>query len=383
MRALPLAWRPLLALHLGLFFLLQALFLLLQPRGIVALPRNAAPPVQFKNPARHVVQEVAVVGHGDDRAGEGLEEAFQPRHRLRVQVVGGFVQQQDVRALQQQAAQGHATALAAGDDRHRRVAGGAAQGVHGHFEAGVQVPGALGVHLLLHLALALDEGVHLVRLHGLGEFGVDLLEFLHEIDHVLHAFFHHLAHGAGFVHQRFLLQVADGEARREHGLAVEVGVHPGQDLQQRRLARAVQAQHADLGAVEVGKGNVLQHLALAVALGDADHRIDDLVRFVAHCVHLSGLSSGRGCRLVGVAVRLQGPGRPAPLDAARAWRAARAGVRKRLRSPCSGICRRNAALVLLQTTGILSSARGRHSGAPPSAPRPPAAPETSVLCWSA
>ena len=43
------------------------------------------------------------------------------------------------------------------------------------------------------------------------------------------------------------------------GLAVKGFVHTGQDLQQARLARAVEAQNADLGPVEVRKGDVLQH----------------------------------------------------------------------------------------------------------------------------
>nr|GBO95303.1 hypothetical protein RVX_0344 [Nitratidesulfovibrio sp. HK-II] len=63
----------------------------------------------------------------------------------------------------------------------------------------------------------------------------------------------------------------------------------------------------------------------------------------------------------GVVFRLGVPGPPCrlwPCGARRAWPMGRAW-RKRLRSPCSGICRRNAALVLLQTSGILSSARSR------------------------
>ena len=51
---------------------------------------------------------------GQHRAGVGAQELLQPQHRLGVQVVGGLVEQQQVGRLQQQLAQRHATALAAG-----------------------------------------------------------------------------------------------------------------------------------------------------------------------------------------------------------------------------------------------------------------------------
>jgi hypothetical protein len=88
--------------------------LLLQPVGVVALVGDALAAIQFQDPSGHVVQEVTVVGDGDDGALVIREVVLQPGHALGVQVVGGFVQQQDVRRLQQQAAQGHTTALTTG-----------------------------------------------------------------------------------------------------------------------------------------------------------------------------------------------------------------------------------------------------------------------------
>src|SRR4249919_1187452 len=105
----------LLARLLGGLFLLQALVLLHEPIGVVALPRNAAAAVELEDPLGGVVEEVAVVGHGHHGAREAGEELFQPFDRFGVEVVGGFVEQQHVRLLQQQAAQGHAALLAAGE----------------------------------------------------------------------------------------------------------------------------------------------------------------------------------------------------------------------------------------------------------------------------
>ena len=86
----------LLARLFGRLFLLQALVLLLQPVGVVALPRNAAAAVEFEDPLGGVVEEVAVVGDRDHGAGEAGQELLQPFDRFGVEVVGRFVEQQHV-----------------------------------------------------------------------------------------------------------------------------------------------------------------------------------------------------------------------------------------------------------------------------------------------
>ena len=103
---------------LGAFLLGQACLLLLQPGGVVALVGDAFAAVELEDPAGHVVEEVAIVGDGHDRALVLGQVALQPGHRLGVEVVGGLVQQQQVRRPQQQAAECHPPALAPGEDRH-------------------------------------------------------------------------------------------------------------------------------------------------------------------------------------------------------------------------------------------------------------------------
>ena len=66
-------------------FLLQPLLLLHQPGRIIALVGNAAAAVELEDPARDVVEEVAVVGHDQDRAGiiaqDGLPATTPTRRR--------------------------------------------------------------------------------------------------------------------------------------------------------------------------------------------------------------------------------------------------------------------------------------------------------------
>src|SRR5205814_9757792 len=79
------------------------------------------------------------------------------------------------------------------------------------------------------------------------------------------------------IHHRLLRQVADLQARHRRRLALDVMVDAGHDLEQGRLAGAVQAEDADLGAGEEGERDVLEDLTLGRNdLAHAVHREDVL-----------------------------------------------------------------------------------------------------------
>ena len=134
--------------------------------------------VELEDPAGHVVEEVAVVGDGDDGARELGEVALEPPDALGVEVVGGLVEQQHVGLLEQQPAERHAAALAAGELGHVGVAGRQPQRVHRDVDLVVQLPEAERVDPLLQVALLLQQPVHLVVVHRLGEPGADLVELV-------------------------------------------------------------------------------------------------------------------------------------------------------------------------------------------------------------
>ncbi|MDT4839945.1 hypothetical protein FQZ97_737490 [compost metagenome] len=130
-----------------------------------------------------------------------------------------------------------------------------------------------------------DDGFELGLLGGqrveVGVFGtvgdVDLFEARLGREHRAHGLLDRFAHRVLGVELGFLLQVADRHPRHGQGLALEFLVHTRHDLEQRGLARAVQAEHADLGAGEERERNVLQELPLGRhGLADAVHRIDVL-----------------------------------------------------------------------------------------------------------
>jgi hypothetical protein len=97
---------------------------------------------------------------------------------------------------------------------------------------------------------------------GFGVGRVDLIELLLGGDDFTQRGLDFLAHRVVGVQLWFLGQVADGNAGEPLHFSVVLLVLAGHDLQHGRLAGAVQAEQADLGSREEGKGDVLDDLAL-------------------------------------------------------------------------------------------------------------------------
>ena len=241
---------------------------------VVALVRVGPAAVELEDPLGDVVEEVPIVGDGQHGTGIGLEVTLQPVHRLGVEVVGRLVEQQQVGLLQQQLAERHPAALAAGEDVDRRVRRRAAQGIHRLLELGVDVPRVAVVELGLHLAHLGHQRVEVgVRLtHRGAELVHPGLQRLDVGDRLLDV----LQDGLALGQRRLLQQDADGGVLGQHGVAVVGGLQPGHQLQQRRLARAVRTDDADLRARVERQRHVVQHDLVAERLADVVHREDEL-----------------------------------------------------------------------------------------------------------
>ncbi len=215
------------------------------------------------------------MGDGHHGAGIAVQELLQPFDGLGVQVVGRFVEQQHVRLLQQQAAQRHAALFTAGQVADHGLPRRQAQGVGGHVQLlfdGVRVAGGEDGFQAL---LLLGQRIKISAFFGIG--GIHRFQRGLGLQHVAHAFFHGLAHGVLGVQLRLLGQIADFDAGLRAGLALEIGVHAGHDLQHGGLAGAVQAQQADLGTGEERQRDVLDDLPLGRDhLADAVHGVDVL-----------------------------------------------------------------------------------------------------------
>ena len=294
-----------LARLIGLLLLGQALLLLLEPRGVVALVGDAPAAVQLEDPAGDVVEEVAIVGHRDDRALVLGQVTLQPRDRLGVEVVRGLVEEQQVRLAQQQAAQRDAAALTAGQRRDVGVGRRQAQRVHRVLDVRVEVPGVGGIDARLQVGELLGGLVGVV--------GGQLVEAIQERARPGDAVLDVAAHVLGLVQRGLLLEQADRGARGQHRVAAELGVEPRHDAQDRGLARAVVAEHADLGAGQERERDVLEDRPV----GREDLR---------QAVHLEDVL-GSHAAPQGTQARTTGPGRRRLCDDARSCHvtSARAG----------------------------------------------------------
>ena len=272
---LELAFERALSRRVGLLLATQALLLLFEPRRVVALERDALAAIELEDPARDVVEEVAVVRDGDDGAGILRQRPLEPRHRFGVEVVRRLVEQQQVGLRQQQPAQRDSAALAAGQRGHVRVAGRKPQRVHRDLDRALEVVGALGRDLRLEPGLLLADllvvgvGIRVLRQHLVvtGEQRGDLADAVHDVALDVLA----------RIELRLLFEQPDGEPGREPGLARVPVVEARHDAQQRRLARAVRPDHTDLGPGVEGERDVPQHLLVRrMEPADLVHGEDEL-----------------------------------------------------------------------------------------------------------
>jgi len=192
---------------------------------------------------------------------------LEPLDALGIQVVGRFVEQQQVVFLKQRLAEEDAPPFAAGEVIHEQIGRWEPHRVHGDFELTVHVVGIRGVDLGLdavHLRGQLVE-VLLVRR---GELLADLLLLFEHRADVGDGFLDVLAHGFALGQQRLLRHVADARVLLGPRGPHELLVLQGHDAEQRGLARSVRAEHADLRPRIEREVDVLEDGGLAVLLGE-------------------------------------------------------------------------------------------------------------------
>ena len=175
-----------------------------------------------------------------------LQEPLQPVDRLGVEVVGGFVEEQEVGVAEQEPAERHAPLLAAGQGRDVGVVGRATERVHRDVHVALEVPGVGRVDPVLERRLLrADRLVIGVRFGPAGHHRVVLVDERLDLGDAVHDVALDVLRR---VELGLLAQVADGEARGQSRLADEVVVQAGHDPEQARFARAVRPDDADLGA---------------------------------------------------------------------------------------------------------------------------------------
>src|SRR5579864_1663024 len=211
----------------------EALLLLLEPGGVVTVPGNAVAAVQLENPLGHVVEEVAVVRHGDDGARILLEIALEPADRFRIEMIGRLIEQQHVGSREQQPAQSHPAFLAARERRDAGLPRRQTQRVGRDLELALELPAARGLDGVLELRLALEQRIHLLFRERFGKALADVVELLELAEGLPESFHHRDTHVLRGVELRLLRQEADADAALRARLAVDVAVETRHDSEQR------------------------------------------------------------------------------------------------------------------------------------------------------
>ena len=166
-----------------------------------------------------------------------------------------------------------------------RIVRRAAERVHRLLDLAIEIPQALGLDLVLeprHLVRGLVRIVH-------GELVIAVEDRL---------FLLHAEHGIALDVERgielgLLGQIADPGALGDEAFADEFGVEPCHDAHQRRLARAVDAEHADLRVGIERQIDVVEDLlAGRIGLGETSHMIDELARGHEKFLNCSEIAAG-------------------------------------------------------------------------------------------
>ena len=270
----------------------QTRSLRLEVGGVVALVGVEVAAVDLADPLGDVVEEVAVVRDGEHGALVVVQELLKPQHAFGIEMVCRLVKQQQVGRFEQKAAQRHAAALAAREHVDRHVGVGALQRVHRLGQLAVQIPAVFGVDLVLQLAHLVHERVK-VRVR-IGHLGADLVESLDLGQDVGESHLDVLENGLFLVQRRLLLQDAHGVAGRQTRLAVGNLLEARHQFEQRGLAHAVGAHHADFCAGVERQRHVVEDHLVAVGLACLIHLVDEF-RHVASCLSIRGNRFGCRC----------------------------------------------------------------------------------------
>ena len=142
-----------------------------------------------------------------------LQVLLQPIDRFGIEVVGRLIEQQYIGLLQQQTTQRHTAAFTSRKVCYILIGRRTTECVHSTLQYTIQLPAVHMVNLLVEFALTLDKTIHLVIVHRLAEFHIDILVLFEQRYGCSTTLLDNLLYGLVVVEQRLLLQVAYGVTR--------------------------------------------------------------------------------------------------------------------------------------------------------------------------
>ena len=246
-----------LLLQVLLHALLIAALLFHGVKAVVSAVKLRLAVLDLNDPGDDAVQEIAVMGNGHHSAPETADVLLQPLRGVEVQMVGRLVQQQDVRILQDEAAQVHPGLLTARELVEELCAHVVRDGkaVCDLVDGDIRIVAAKDLKPLAELSVPAQDGVvGLSRRHPLFQF----LHFLrHGVEPGKGAAQHILHRVARGIH-RDLGDEAHAAAGADGDRSLIIVQFSGQNLEKGGFSRAIAAQEANPFALIHLKGQTIQ-----------------------------------------------------------------------------------------------------------------------------
>ena len=201
------------------------------------------------------------MGDEDESVFVILQEAGQPADVLHIQIVGGLVQQQNIRILQQQLGQQHLVALSTGKVRYIPVQTdiSQAQAVGKVFDLAVQGVKTAVFQAALDLAYPGQHFVHGIFIR-LCHFVVQLQHFLFGGKIFIESRTEHVPDGLAIFQAAHLIQITYLDLAGPGDLAVVRQQVIGDQIKKSRFAFPVGAHQADVLPFFQLEGNIFQNL---------------------------------------------------------------------------------------------------------------------------
>ena len=206
---------------------------------VVPGPGEDLAAVDLDDPVDDAVHEVAVVARHQERAGVVVEEPLEPEDRLDVEVVRRLVHQEDVGPPEEDAGHrdAHLPAAREGADVAVDHLVGEAEPLEDLLRPRLELVAAALLVLVLDLAEALEDRLHLVGPRGVGEGVLEVHQLVVQVAEAA-------APGDRLLEDRaarhlldVLPEVADGELLRDGDVPVVGVLLAGDHPEDRRLAR--------------------------------------------------------------------------------------------------------------------------------------------------
>ena len=242
--------------------------------GVVALPFGQVLVRDVQHLGDGVVEQVQIVAHHEQRAGEPGQLVEQPPLGRTVEVVGRLVEDEQLGLLEEHADQVDPPALATRERldvlEEELLAQARAVGQAGHHRLGLVTP------VLLELLLEVGEELDVLRRGVVGHAPTGIAQRI--VEHVETAGGEDVGEPGGLEPQspgdRCLGQVAEGAEQADIALVAQLGGGlPDQDRDERRLAGPVSPDQPHLLARAHDEGGIREERA--VANFDGESRSDD------------------------------------------------------------------------------------------------------------